>query len=113
MMIQPITCDAALHHSIRVNLCWSSPARLFLVLDPIATHDQIFVCSEIIYVFGNGTSSSRRGEGVSETFVAPQFSTSVPALTEHPSKSIYTLWTQYAFCDVTIMNNIYIRNEPG
>jgi hypothetical protein len=37
-------------------------ALLFLVLDPIGTHDQIFVRSKTIYMFQNGVSSLREEE---------------------------------------------------
>jgi hypothetical protein len=37
-------------------------STVFLVSGPEGTRDQMFVRSRIIYVFGNGTSSSTRGE---------------------------------------------------
>jgi hypothetical protein len=44
------------------NFCWPSPAQSFLISDPVGTCDQILVRSKTVYMFGNGVSSSTRGE---------------------------------------------------
>jgi hypothetical protein len=36
-------------------------AQLFVVLGTVGIHEQIFVCSKTVYMFGNGVSSSGRG----------------------------------------------------
>jgi hypothetical protein len=63
-----------------------------------------------------GSNPGRRGGKLATNrlsygtaFIAPQFRTSAPALMQRPGKDLCTLWTPYAICHVTAMNNTYAR----
>jgi hypothetical protein len=60
-------CVSTAQHSNKLLLV--SPAQPFLVSGPVETHDQIFVRSKTIYVFGNGFSSSTSSSVVSLHFL--------------------------------------------
>jgi hypothetical protein len=89
---------------------WSGPSKLLLVLastvvfcfpDSVGTHDQISVHSKIVYVFGNGVSSSTRG-GVGLSEQAPHLLhrnlARVYPHSQRPGTGICTLWTSYTLC---------------
>jgi hypothetical protein len=49
------------------SCCGSDSEQLFLVSDPAGTHDQMFIRSKTIHIFGNGASSwTSGGVGLSE-----------------------------------------------
>jgi hypothetical protein len=89
--------------------CLPLPAQLFLVLGPIGTHDQIFICSKTFMCFEMGPSLWLE-EGVWLLFIiVSTLNSRSNACTVHkPLKFVTVITLVYAIPMLTISNTILI-----